>query len=102
MLNIAERSNEELTTLTHGADVFHKALEKVREGEERFHVTDPAGKVEDYDLTYIDNMRMFPDQILALILKMTNGGRTYATFMTYDEDDTKHICLEFLDQFKKK
>ncbi len=101
MLNIAERSNEELTTLTHGADVFHKALEKVREGEERFHVTDPAGKVEDYDLTYIDNMRMFPDQILALILKMTNGGRTYATFMTYDEDDTKHICLEFLDQFKK-
>ncbi len=47
MLNILEVSKEELTTLNHGSNVFHDALEKVREGERRFHVTDPEGKVAD-------------------------------------------------------
>lgn len=61
MLNILEVSKEKLTTLNHGPNVFHDALEKVREGEERFHVTDPEGKVEDYDLAYKDNMLLFPD-----------------------------------------
>ena len=49
MLNILEVSKEKLTTLNHGPNVFYDALEKVRDGEERFHVTDPKGKVEYYD-----------------------------------------------------
>ena len=40
MLNILNTSNEELTTLKHGPKVFYDALEKVKEGEMRFHVSD--------------------------------------------------------------
>ncbi len=72
MLNIAEVSKEEATILNHGRNVFHDALAKVREGETRFHVTDPEGKVEDYDLVYTDNMLLFPENVRGLILKMTN------------------------------
>lgn len=101
MLNIMEVSKEKLTTLNHGPNVFHDALEKVRDGEERFHVTDPEGKVEDYDLAYRDNMLLFPDNVRGLILKMTNGGTVYAPFFYYDEDDTENLCLEFLRQFDR-
>ena len=74
MLNIVEKNNEELIVLNHGNNVFHEALEKVREGEIRFHVTDPEGKVPDYDLKYIDNMMMFPDQIRAMRDLMLEAG----------------------------
>jgi hypothetical protein len=40
MLRIAERNNDKLRTLKHGDTVFHDALSYVREGENRFHVTD--------------------------------------------------------------
>ena len=59
MLNIVEKSNEELITLKHGANVFHDALDKVKEGETRFHVTDETGVFCDYDLVYTANIRMF-------------------------------------------
>ena len=88
MLNILEVSKEKLTTLNHGPNVFHDALEKVRDGEERFHVTDPEGKVEDYDLAFTENMMLFPENVRGLVLKMTNGGAAYAPFLQYDEDDT--------------
>ena len=101
MLNILERNTEELTTLNHSTKVFHDALSNVKKGETRFHVTDPSGSVPDYDLEYIDNMMMFPDQLRGLILKMTKGGATYAPFLNYDETDLDNICLRFLDQFKK-
>jgi hypothetical protein len=101
MLNILEVSNEKLTTLSHGPNVFHDALAKVMEGEVRFHVTDPEGKIEDYDLAYIDNMLLFPENVRGLVLKMTNGGAVYAPFMYYDEDDTDTLCLDFLKQFNK-
>ncbi|MBR3635968.1 MAG: hypothetical protein IKN47_07210, partial [Lachnospiraceae bacterium] len=101
MLNILEVSKEKLTTLNHGPNVFHDALEKVRDGEERFHVTDPKGKVEDYDLAFTENMMLFPDNVRGLVLKMTNGGATYAPFLQYDEDDTDNLCLDFLKQFNR-
>ncbi len=101
MLNILEVSREKLTTLNHGPNVFHDALEKVRDGEERFHVTDPEGKVEDYDLAYRDNMLLFPDNVRGVILKMTNGGACYAPFFYYYEDDTETLCLDFLRQFDR-
>ena len=47
MLNIVEKSDEQLITLKHGANVFHEALAKVREGEIRFHVTDEKKAVPD-------------------------------------------------------
>ena len=99
MLNIIEVSNEELTTLNHSEDVFHKALARVRKGERRFHVTDSSGKVEDYDLAYTDNMMLFPENVRGLILKMTNGGTVYAPFISYNEDDTDNLCLDFLKQY---
>ncbi len=101
MLNIAERSNEELITLKHGINVFHDALARVREGETRFHVTDESGRVPDYDLVYTANMLLFPEQVRALILKMTQGGALYMPFLTYDEEDTDNMCLDFLKQFTK-
>ena len=101
MLSILEAGREELTTLNHGPDVFYDALAKVREGEKRFHVTDPEGKVKDYDLAYTDNMLLFPDNVRGLILKMTNGGAVYAPFIFYDENDTDNLCLDFLKQFNR-
>ncbi len=101
MLNILEVSNEELTTLTHGPKVFYDALEKVREGEARFHVKDPDGRIQDYDLAYTENMMLFPENVRGLILKMTNGGVCYALFLNYNEDDKENLCLDFLKQFNK-
>ena len=101
MLSILEVSGEELTTLKHGKDVFKEALKKVREGETRFHVTDPSGKVDPYDLAYIDNMMLFPENVRGLILKMTNGGVVYAPFIFYDEDDKDNLCLDFFKQFDR-
>ena len=101
MLNILNTSNEELTTLKHGPKVFYDALEKVKEGEMRFHVSDPEGKAPSYDLAYTDNMLLFPENVRGLITKMTNGGAVYAPFMYYDEDDTDTLCLDFLKQFDR-
>ena len=101
MLNILEAGKDELTTLSHGPKVFYDALEKVKEGETRFHVTDPEDKVASYDLAYTDNMMLFPENVRGLITKMTNGGAVYAPFMYYDEDDTDTLCLDFLKQFDR-
>ena len=101
MLNITEKNNEELITLKHGANVFHDALAGVKEGETRFHVTDETGSVPDYDLVYTANMLLFPEQVRALILKMTNGGSTYAPFLVYNEEDEENLCLDFLKQFNR-
>ena len=101
MLNIVEKNNEELIILKHGVNVFHEALCKVKDGETRFHVTDETGAVCDYDLVYTANMFLFPEQVRAVILKMTNGGSTYAPFLTYDEEDEENLCLDFLKQFNK-
>ncbi|SKB69957.1 hypothetical protein SAMN06296386_10446 [Lachnospiraceae bacterium] len=101
MLNICERIDEELTTLQHGDNVFHEALEKVKEGEVRFHVTDKSGRVPDYDLAYTYNMLLFPENVRAIITKMTQGGSVYAPFHSYDENDKDNICLDFLKAFKK-
>ena len=73
MLNIVERNHEDLVTLKHGAGVFHDALAKVKEGETRFHVVDEKSVVPDYDLVYTANMLLFPEQVRALILKITQG-----------------------------
>ncbi len=101
MLNIVEKNDEELITLNHGENVFHDALEKVKDGETRFHVTDVSGTVCDYDLVYTANMLLFPEQIRALIMKMTNGGSTYAPFLTYKEEDEENLCLDFLKQYNR-
>lgn len=101
MLNILEVGAQELTTLRHGKDVFHAALEKVREGETRFHVRDEEGRVPDYDLAYTENSMLFPEQVRKLIAMMTNGGKTYASFLDYDEEKTDQMCLEFLTHYDK-
>lgn len=101
MLNITEKNHEDLITLKHGVNVFHDALIKVKEGETRFHVTDETGSVPDYDLVYTANMLLFPEQVRALILKMTNGGSTYAPFLAYNEADEENLCLDFLKQFNR-
>ena len=94
MLKILEAGKDELTTLCHGPKVFYDALEKVKEGETRFHVSDPEGKVASYDLAYTDNMLLFPENVRGLITKMTNGGAVYAPFMCYDEDDTDNVVYD--------
>ncbi len=101
MLNIVEKNTEELITLKHGPNVFHDALKHVKEGDVRFHVNDPEGKVPDYDLQYIDNMMLFPEQARAIITKMTENGRCYGYFYDYDENETENMYIEFLDQFDK-
>ncbi len=101
MLNFAERNNEELITLKHGINVFHDALAKVAKGETRFHVTDEKGIVPDYDLVYTANMLMFPEQVRAMVIKMTQGGGVYAPFLTYDEEDEENLQIDFLKQFSK-
>ena len=99
MLNIVERTDEKLVTLTHGANVFHEALAMVREGETHFHVTDENKTVPDYDLVYTHNMMLFPEQARGMILKMTQGSPILAPFLTYNED--ADLCIDFLKQFKR-
>ncbi|MBR4776058.1 MAG: hypothetical protein IK007_00440 [Lachnospiraceae bacterium] len=101
MFNIVEKNTEELITLKHGKNVFHEALSKIKEGEMRFHVTDDEKKVPDYDIVYTANMLLFPENVRALILKMTDGGSIYAPFLTYNEDDENCICTDFFKSFKK-
>jgi hypothetical protein len=101
MLRIVKRSDEDFVTLKHGTNVFQDALAEVKNGETRFHVKDPDGIIPDYDLEYIDNMMLFPEQVRGLIIKMSNGGRVYAEFLDYDLDDKDNLCLEFLDQFDR-
>ena len=101
MLNIIERTDEKLTTLKHGANVFHEALAMVREGETHFHVTDDNKAVPDYDLSITQNMMLFPEQARGTIMKMTQGGPLYAPFLNYDEDDEDNLCIDFLKNFKK-
>lgn len=101
MLRITEKAAGDFPVLQHGEDVFYKALGLVKEGEDHFHVTDPAGQCPDYDLVYIDNMMVFPEQVRALITKMTKGGSVYANFLDYDEKDMENLCLDFLRQFQK-
>ena len=75
MLNIVERTDEKCVTLKHGDNVFHEALSLVRKGETHFHVTDDKKAVPDYDLVYTANMLLFPEQVRAMILKLTQGDQ---------------------------
>lgn len=97
MLQISERSNEELSIINHGENVFHDALELVKKGEKRFHVDNPGG--EDYDLTYVANMDLFPEGVKDLILQMTKGADIHPAFLDYNENNMDQICIEFLEQF---
>ena len=99
MLNIAERSSEEYTVLTHGEGVFHEALELVKKGETRFHVNSPD--IPEYDLVYTENMMLFPKALYMLIMQITKGCSLYAPFLDYDEEDTENLCLRFLEQFSR-
>lgn len=99
MLNLAERSSDACTELTHGEKVFHDALELVKKGETRFHVT--GSDVPEYDLVYTENMNLFPRQMYALIMQITKDSNLYAPFLDYDEEDTGNICLAFLEQFSR-
>ena len=99
MLSIETRSGEACTVLRHGNKVFHDALELVRKGETRFHVE--GSGAPEYDLVYTENMNLFPRQMYMLITQITNGKALYAPFLSYDEDDTGNICLEFLKQFSR-
>lgn len=100
MLSFVPGIAEEHVTLKHSDNIFHDALTEVRRGNAHFHVTDPEGQIPDYDLEYIDNMMMFPEQVRGIITKMTNGGAVYAGFLHYDETDVDNICLDFLKQFE--
>lgn len=99
MLSIAEKNNDACTVLTHGDHVFHDALELVKKGETRFHVT--GSPAPEYDLVYTENMKLFPRQMLMWIMEITKGTSLYAPFLDYDEKDTANICLEFLKQFRR-
>ena len=99
MLSIVERSSDACTELIHGGKVFHEALELVKKGETRFHVT--GQDVPKYDLAYTENMNLFPRQMYALIMQITKGSNLYAPFLDYDEEDTGNICLPFLEQFSR-
>ena len=99
MLSIVEKSGDECTVLRHGKEVFHDALELVKNGETRFHVT--GSGFPDYDLVYTENMQLFSRQMYMLIMQVTRGSNLYAPFLCYDEDDTDNICLQFLEQFRR-
>ena len=101
MLSIIKRSEENFITLKHSINVFHDALAEVNNGETHFHVVDPDGKIPDYDLTYTDNMMLFPEQVRGIIAKISNGGRVYAEFSDYDETSKDTLCLEFLENFDR-
>ncbi len=99
MLRIVEKTNEKCTALKHSGNVFHDALALVKQGEKHFHVE--RGNGTDYDLAYIPNMDVFPEQIRETLLKSSGGYPIYLEFPDYDEEDTLNLCLEFLYPFNR-
>ncbi len=99
MLQIVEKTGAKNIVLRHSGNVFHDALAFVRQGETQFHVK--RGNGEDYDLSYISNMEVFPEQIRATILESSGGYPVYPEFLDYDEEDEQNLCLDFLHQFDR-
>jgi hypothetical protein len=99
MLSIIKRCERKF----YHTETQHKCFSwaEVNNGETHFHVVDPDGKIPDYDLTYTDNMMLFPEQVRGIIAKMSNGGRVYAEFSDYDETSKDTLCLEFLENFDR-
>ena len=88
--------SENYRTFNHSAEVFHKALRAVLNGETRFHV---VGAPEKYDLVYESNN----DFIFAG--GGTEGKRLYAgellipPYYLYDENDDTRLRFDVLERY---
>ncbi len=99
MLQIVEKTKGIHTVLRHGEKVFHEALSLVKKGETYFHVD--CGDGHGYDLAYVTNMEVFPEQLRKTIETSSGGYPIHPEFLDYDEEDAKNLCLEFLHQFER-
>ena len=98
MLRIAEYdTSDNYRTLTHSADVFHKALRSVLNGEKRFHVTGAAGK---YDLVYETNNDFY---FVGNNLQNTSifaGETLLPPYFIYDEYDDSKLHLAIVKRYE--
>lgn len=87
-----EEYNKEVAckTLEHSAKVFHEAL---ADGERYYHVHNANG--EDYDIQHKGNTEWFGDMIPSYV------GKVVPEYLSYDEDDTSLMDIEFLGIYSK-
>lgn len=79
--------------LTHGDDVFHKALRAVANNEEkRFHVMRENG--EFYDLEYKRNMDFVTHNI-----PLSEGVTLCPPYLLYDENDFSRLYLDMFETY---
>lgn len=99
MLRIREYDEEvNYRILRHGMSVFHDALEAVLGGEKRFHVT---GGPMKYDLEYVDNHQWAMNSPGYSTSSIYRDNTFYPPYLRYDESDSRRICLDIFDGYKK-
>ena len=80
----------EASTLNHGENVFHEALEK---GQSYYHVINQDGT--DYDLKYAKNNDLVPQNYR----ENKKGIDIYPSYIKYNEIDVENIDLSLLMEF---
>ena len=87
MFKIIERQNRDATTLKHGENIFHEALN----GKENYyHVATADGKF--YDIAYIKNNDMVPEHYR----NIKKGIDIFPSYLHYDENSVETLDLSLL------
>ncbi len=84
-------------TINHSAEVFHKALRAVLNGERRFHVT---GAAEKYDLVYENNDDFISDGSDHEQKTLLAGEMLLPPYFLYDENDASRIRLDIMGRYE--
>ena len=84
MFQVLEKQNRPATTLKHGENIFHEALNG---GEEYYHVTTADG--QGYDIVRTNNLAFIPENFL----NAKKGIEVYPAYLNYDENATATLDL---------
>ena len=100
MLTLREFDRENnYRMLSHGRDVFHKALSFVLLGETRFHVKGPSGIA--YDLVYEENQAWAESSGRYPDAPIFQKNPLYPPYLTYDETAEERLCLDAFADIRK-
>ena len=92
MLNILEKQNCDATTLKHGENIFHEALNG---GENYYHVVTEDGKF--YDLAYVKNNDFVPEHYR----NIKKGIEIFPAYLQYDENLIETLDISLLEDVGK-
>ena len=91
MFKVLEKQNRAATTLKHGENIFHEALNGK---EDYYHVLTADGR--DYDLAYIKNNDTVPEHYR----NNKKGIDIYPSYLNYDENALDTLDLSLLKEVR--